>query len=78
MTYVGCLCFQEITYDPPHAARFIPSLRRPTVLSEPSGGIVSPIVYAEDLPPVVAFHSFKGGVGRTIQAIAFAQILSQG
>jgi len=31
----------------------------------------------DEYPPVVAFHSFKGGVGRTLHAIAFVRELSK-
>ncbi|NVB42765.1 ParA family protein [Pseudenhygromyxa sp. WMMC2535] len=64
----------EVSEDPeasPPAARYIPSFARPLHLPAPS-----PLSNESDDdfydPPIVAFHSYKGGVGRTTHALAFA------
>lgn len=44
-------------------------LRPPAELDHPPARV--------DFPPVIAFHSFKGGVGRTTHAVALAQVLSR-
>lgn len=67
--------FEETQEEPP-TPRVTPSLSRPGVLWPPRQNIESPPILPSDLPPVVAFHSFKGGVGRTTHAIALAQALS--
>lgn len=54
---------------------FIPTFARPTVLYS-NKELEHPKPLREDLPPIIAFHSFKGGVGRTIHAIALAIKLS--
>lgn len=54
--------------------RLVPSLARPGVIV-PHRRDEFPQSFSEDFPPVVAFHSFKGGVGRTTHALAFAQAL---
>lgn len=56
--------------------RLSPTLARPSVLRRPSEP-VHPEPLAADLPPVVAFHSFKGGVGRTLHALALAVALTR-
>jgi cellulose biosynthesis protein BcsQ len=56
--------------------RFTPTLARPSVLRKPIEP-VHPEPLSDGLPPVVAFHSFKGGVGRTLHAIALALSLAQ-
>lgn len=57
--------------------RFVPTLARPSVLQEPTGPPRLPAL-SDDLPPVVAFHSFKGGVGRTLHALGLAIALTRG
>jgi AAA domain len=58
-----------------------PSLMRPT-FARP-GRIWRSVMHAhpkpwpEHMPPVIAFHSFKGGVGRTTHAIALAFALQR-
>jgi len=61
----------EETNEAPVAPRFKPSLARPTVVTQPYAKTF-PQPLASDMPPVVAFHSFKGGVGRTLCALALA------
>lgn len=65
--------FEETKEDPPQP-KFKPSLQRPSLLCGSTGTAegASPPEMGPNLPPVVAFHSFKGGVGRTINALSFA------
>lgn len=53
-------------------ADYVPSFSRPTRVPGPRPAIE--LREGEDLyePPLVAFHSYKGGVGRTTHALAFA------
>lgn len=69
------ILFEE-TLEKPLNPRLTPSLSRPGVLWPPSENIEPPAIMPPDFPPVVAFHSFKGGVGRTTHAIAVAKALS--
>jgi MinD-like ATPase involved in chromosome partitioning or flagellar assembly len=68
--------FEETEKEPP-IPKLKPSLSRPGVLWSPGGDIQTPESLASDFPPVVAFHSFKGGVGRTTHALALAQALTE-
>jgi MinD-like ATPase involved in chromosome partitioning or flagellar assembly len=68
--------FFEETEEAPSTPRLTPSLSRPAVIWHPSEDIEYPDILPSDLPPVVAFHSFKGGVGRTTHALALAQALT--
>ena len=69
--------FEETT-DKPSRPRFTPRLARPSVLL-PHYEPEHPATLASDLPPVVAFHSFKGGVGRTLLTLALAKgLVEQG
>jgi len=68
--------FFEETEEEPSTPRLTPSLSRPAVIWHPSQDIKYPEILPSDLPPVVAFHSFKGGVGRTTHALALAQALT--
>lgn len=63
----------EETDEEIYTPRLIPTLSRPTVLWPPRQYIELPEVLPPDFPPVVAFHSFKGGVGKTTHALALAQ-----
>lgn len=67
--------WEETEEDPP-TPRLTPSLSRPGVLFPPSENVEPPAIMPSDFPPVVAFHSFKGGVGRTTHAIALAKALT--
>lgn len=69
------ICWEETEEDPP-TPRLTPSLSRPGVLFPPSENVEPPAIMPSDFPPVVAFHSFKGGVGRTTHAIALAKALT--
>lgn len=66
----------EETKEGPESPRFIPTLARPAVLW-PFREREHPSSLPSDLPPVIAFHSFKGGVGRTIHALALARALAE-
>ena len=68
------IVFEETTEAPPQQ-KFRPSLQRPSLLCGlPTGA--SPPEMAAHLPPVIAFHSFKGGVGRTINALSMAKAIT--
>lgn len=69
--------FFEETEEQPPIPRLTPSLSRPGVLWQRCQDIQPPDSLPEDVPPVVAFHSFKGGVGRTTHALALAQALTE-
>jgi len=68
--------FLEETADIPPNPRTIPTFSRPTVVSK-SYEPKYPNPLPDGYPPVIAFHSFKGGVGRTLYALATAQALIQ-
>lgn len=65
----------EETEEQPFVPKLKPTLSRPGVIFFPTKNDEQPQNLPEDLPPVVAFHSFKGGVGRTTHALAFGQLL---
>lgn len=67
----------EETQESPPVPRLTPSLARPAVLRPPSVPVEPPPLLSDELPPVVAFHSFKGGVGRTLHSIALAQSFAE-
>lgn len=56
--------------------RFRPLLSKPTVIT-PNYFVNDPPEIESDIPPIFAFHSFKGGVGRTVHAIAFALLFNK-
>jgi len=66
----------EETDEEPKKPRTMPSLARPSVVFKPYEPEY-PSSLPPEYPPVVAFHSFKGGVGRTLHALAFARSLTQ-
>jgi MinD-like ATPase involved in chromosome partitioning or flagellar assembly len=68
--------FEETEEEPP-LPKLTPSLSRPSVIWQPREDVQTPESLPESLPPVVAFHSFKGGVGRTTHALALAQVLTE-
>ncbi len=61
----------EETEEPATPPVFKPSLARPTTVVQ-SYQQTSPPALDPACPPVIAFHSFKGGVGRTLFALALA------
>jgi len=68
--------FFEETEEQPPIPRLTPSLSRPGALWQRCQDIQRPDSLPEDVA-VVAFHSFKGGVGRTTHALALAQALTE-
>ncbi|MCP4107856.1 MAG: AAA family ATPase [Desulfobacteraceae bacterium] len=56
-------------------ARFLPHLKRPEILS-PACPVSNPDDFPSNSPPLIALHSFKGGVGRTLHAVALAKCLA--
>ncbi|NEP41068.1 MAG: AAA family ATPase, partial [Okeania sp. SIO2H7] len=66
----------EETEEKSPLARITPSLSRPGVIFAPPKDVEPPQNLPDDFPPVVAFHSFKGGVGRTTNLLALAQALT--
>ncbi len=57
-------------------ARFLPTLARPEIL-KPDVPKAEPEDFPKDFPPLTALHSFKGGVGRTLHALAIAKVFAQ-
>jgi len=68
------ILIEETTEYPPHP-KFRPSLHRPPFLCS-SEETASPPEMASHMPPVVAFHSFKGGVGRTLSALSMTKAIT--
>jgi hypothetical protein len=58
------------------ARPFIPSWGRPTVLSSIDNFKAPPSLDDSSIP-VVGFHSFKGGVGRTLTSISLAKQIAE-
>lgn len=69
------MVFEE-TEDPVPTQRITPTFARPALFQKtlPTRAQLAPLSDAS--PVVFAFHSFKGGVGRTLHALAFAQSLA--
>lgn len=68
----------EETEEEPPIPRLVPSLARPGVIVSNRQEGELPPSFSADFPAIVAFHSFKGGVGRTTNALAFTQALTEG
>jgi MinD-like ATPase involved in chromosome partitioning or flagellar assembly len=68
--------YLEVTEEAPPQPRFVPTLSRPGVLSRPDTSTQALPVFDATSPPVVVFHSFKGGVGRTLHLLALACFLT--
>ena len=66
----------EETNEQPITPRFRPSLARPSAIVQPYEQQPLPPL-PSNWPPVIAFHSFKGGVGRTLHALALALALAE-
>jgi cellulose biosynthesis protein BcsQ len=64
----------EETEDEPAEPCFKPSLARPITVTH-SVERIHPEPLDDKLPPVIALHSFKGGVGRTLMSVALAQAI---
>lgn len=71
----------EPSEEQPQHSRFQPTLARPVtmwpMLPEKSRSFPPSLEHQHGFPSVVAFHSFKGGVGRTLHAIAFVEALAE-
>ena len=67
--------FEETQEELP-ILKLIPSLSKPGVIWQPRQDLKLPEIFTSDFPPVVAFHSFKGGVGRTTHTLALAKALT--
>lgn len=65
----------EETDEEPVASLFKPSFSRPSVIRRQTEYHSAPTLPL-DYPRVVAFHSFKGGVGRTVHALGLALALA--
>jgi len=66
----------EYTNEKPQQQQFIPTFSRPKVFW-PSTKHENPSAFQKDYPPIITFHSFKGGVGRTLHAIALSIALNK-
>lgn len=66
----------EDTDEEPFKSRFVPTFSRPSVLARHIEDYIS-AQDLEDCPHIVAFHSFKGGVGRTVHALGLALALAE-
>jgi len=55
--------------------RFLPILARPEILTSEIPK-AEPEDFPEDFPPLMALHSFKGGVGRTMVALTMSKVLA--
>lgn len=64
---------EEDLNEPPQVYR--PTLNAPTVI-RPTILKAAPEELPKEHPPIFAFHSFKGGVGRTLHALAMSQALT--
>jgi len=62
----------EVAEEGETLCRTRPSFARPRRLCRPDETARPPAPLPAGAPPVVVFHSFKGGVGRTTHAIGFA------
>ncbi len=67
----------EETEEKSPIARVTPSLSRPGVIFAQPKDVEPPQNLPDNFPPVVAFHSFKGGVGRTVNLLALARVLTE-
>ena len=66
---------QGTLFGKPSDAPLVPMFRRVAFLSEGGRRPTLPEPFPLPTPPVIAFYSFKGGVGRTTQLLAFANAL---
>ncbi len=53
-----------------------PTLLRPSLIQAGLTELSKPSPFLEATPPMIGFHSFKGGVGRTLHALALAFTLA--
>lgn len=66
----------EETEEASPAPRIAPTFARPALIQQGLNGLALPAPLPSEAPLVFAFHSFKGGVGRTVHALALAQALA--
>ena len=66
----------EETEEASPAPRIAPTFARPALIQQGLDGLALPKPLPSEAPLVFAFHSFKGGVGRTVHALALAQALA--
>ena len=67
----------EETNESPSAMRFTPTFARPAYMQPATSDLMPPAPFPEGSPAIFAFHSFKGGVGRTVHAVALAQAIAE-
>ncbi len=67
----------EETDEQPPAPTFRPTFSRRCMISGGQSQWEHPPALPEPYPPVIAFHSFKGGVGRTVHALSLACAITQ-
>jgi MinD-like ATPase involved in chromosome partitioning or flagellar assembly len=67
----------EETDESPVEARLAPTFARPAFVQRTAPRLLSPAPFPEGSPVIFAFHSFKGGVGRTVHALALAQTIAE-
>jgi MinD-like ATPase involved in chromosome partitioning or flagellar assembly len=67
----------EDAAEAPDAPQRAAGLARPAVLWRTEVRPPLPPPLPAEFPPIVAFHSFKGGVGRTVHALALARALTR-
>jgi MinD-like ATPase involved in chromosome partitioning or flagellar assembly len=65
----------EETDEPTPELRIKLSFTRPVLVQPDASGPLSPAALPDGSPTIFAFHSFKGGVGRTLHALALAAVL---
>lgn len=70
------LYFEEEELSQPDQV-YIPTLARPKTLRNGRKVLAAPKPFPNTAPLIFAFHSFKGGVGRTLHAIALAHALDK-
>ena len=72
---------EKVTEAPPLRPAFSRVILYPDPQSEPPFGptkeLQLPAPWEQGAPPLIAFYSFKGGVGRTLHLTALAKVLSE-
>lgn len=56
--------------------KFKPTFSRPLIIGNQNNDGAFPKPFLNDVPPIIVFHSFKGGVGRTIHALSLARAIA--
>lgn len=65
----------EASGESPSTFRIQPTFHRVAMLPE-NPSVPWPKAFGDDIPPIVSFFSFKGGVGRTTELLAFLSALT--